>query len=81
MKLRKVMLSAWVALALMLIGSSIAAAEVVGRLTQVEGRVDLLKGGNLPAISVKVGDTVAPGDVIRTKSQSKAQITFIDDSP
>ena len=52
----------------------------MGRLTQVEGRVDHLKGGNLPAIPVKVGDTVEPGDVIRTKSQSKAQITFIDNS-
>jgi len=57
-----------------------AQANVVGRLTQVEGRVDLLKGGNLPAIPVKVGDTVEPGDVIRTKSLSKAQITFIDNS-
>lgn len=80
MKFRQVLMSAWVVLALMLICSSIAGAEVVGRLTQLEGRVDLLKGGNLPAIPVKVGDTVEPGDVIRTKSQSKAQITFIDDS-
>jgi hypothetical protein len=74
------MMSAWVGLALMLIVSSVAGAGVVGRLTQMEGRVDLLKGGNLPAIALKVGDTVEPGDVIRTKSLSKAQITFIDDS-
>lgn len=74
------MMSAWVGLALMLIVTSVAGAGVVGRLTQMEGRVDLLKGGNLPAIPVKVGDTVEPGDVIRTKSLSKAQITFIDDS-
>jgi hypothetical protein len=80
MNLRKVMMSAWVGLALMLIVSSVAGAGVVGRLTQMEGRVDLLKGGNLPAIPVKLGDTVEPGDVIRTKSLSKAQITFIDDS-
>jgi hypothetical protein len=65
---------------MMLICSSVAGAEVVGRLTQLEGRVDLLKGGNLPAIPGKVGDTVEPGDVIRTKSLSKAQITFIDES-
>ena len=32
-----------------------AAAAVVGRLTQVEGRVDRLKGGKLPATPVKVG--------------------------
>ena len=73
MKLRQVLMSAWVVLALMLICSSVGDAEVVGRLTQLEGRVELLKGGNLPAIPVKVGDTVEPGDVIRTKSQSKAQ--------
>jgi len=80
MKLRQVLMSAWVVLALMLICSSVAGAEVVGRLTQLEGRVDLLKGGNLPAIPVKAGDTVEPGDVIRTKSLSKAQIKFIDNS-
>ena len=80
MKVRQVLLCGRVALALMLIFSSVAGAEVVGRLSQLEGRVDLLKGGNLPAIPVKVDDTVEPGDVIRTKSLSKAQITFIDGS-
>ena len=57
-----------------------AQADVVGRLTQVEGRVDLLKGGQLPANPVKLDDGVQPGDVLRTKSLSKAQITFIDNS-
>ena len=80
MKLRQVLISGWVALALMLIFSTVAGAEVVGRLTQLEGRVDLLKGGKLPAVALKVNDTVEPGDVIRTKSLSKAQITFIDNS-
>lgn len=80
MKTRKVLMSAWVALALMLLFPSIAGAGVVGRLTQLEGRVELLKGGNLPAIPLKVDDTVEHGDVVRTKSLSKAQITFIDNS-
>jgi hypothetical protein len=57
-----------------------AQADVVGRLTQVEGRVDLLKGGQLPANPAKLDDGVQPGDVLRTKSLSKAQITFIDNS-
>jgi hypothetical protein len=57
-----------------------ASAAVVGRLTQVEGQVDLLKGGKLPATPVKVGDRVDAGDVLRSKSLSKAQITFIDSS-
>jgi len=80
MKERKILISAWVGLALILIFSSGAGAESVGRLTQVEGRVDLLKGGILPATPVKVDDTVAPSDVIRTKALSRAQITFIDNS-
>jgi hypothetical protein len=57
-----------------------AQGDVVGRLTQVEGRVDILRGGELPATPVKVDDGVKAGDVLRTKSLSKAQITFIDDS-
>ncbi|MFZ5449667.1 MAG: FecR family protein [Thermodesulfobacteriota bacterium] len=66
--------------ALLMLTCAQAQAEVVGRVTEVEGRVDILKGGNLPATPVKVNDTVAPKDVIRTKSLSKAQITFIDNS-
>jgi hypothetical protein len=57
-----------------------AQAEVVGHLTQVEGRVDILRGGQLPAIPGKLNDGVQTGDVLRTKSQAKAQITFIDNS-
>jgi len=57
-----------------------AQAAVVGHLTQVDGRVELLRGGNLPSTPAKVDDTVEPQDVIRTKSLSKAQITFIDNS-
>lgn len=57
-----------------------AAAETVGRLTQVEGRVDLLRAGKLPAVAAKLEDKVEAGDVIRTKSLSKAQITFIDNT-
>ena len=80
MKIRRVVDAALVCLALILAGAVGAGAEVVGRFTQVEGRVDLLKGGNLPAVVSKVDDPVAARDVIRTKSLSKAQITFIDNS-
>jgi hypothetical protein len=55
-------------------------AEVVGRFVQVEGEVDLLKQGKMPAVFVKVQDAVTPGDVIRTKTQGKAQVKFVDDS-
>ena len=57
-----------------------AQADEVGRLTLVEGKVDILRGGQLPAIPVKLNDGVQTGDILRTKSLSKAQITFIDNS-
>lgn len=57
-----------------------AQGDVAGRFTQVEGRVDILRGGQLPATPVKVNDGVQTGDVIRTKFLSKAQITFMDNS-
>jgi len=55
-------------------------AEVVGKFTYIEGTVDVLKGGKLPAVPAKVGDSVSEGDVVRTKSLSKAEITFADGS-
>jgi hypothetical protein len=55
-------------------------AAVVGHFTQVLGQVDLLKGGKIPAIAVKVRDGVEPGDVIRTKAKAKAELTMVDDS-
>ncbi len=50
----------------------------VGKFSYVEGRVDILRGGSLPAIPVKIGDPVNINDVVRTKSNSKAKISFID---
>ena len=55
-------------------------AAVVGRFTQVTGQVDLLKGGKIPALAAKFQDGVEPGDVIRTKTKAKAQLTMVDDS-
>jgi len=57
-----------------------AQAAVVGRFTAVEGQVDILKQGKLPAVSAAVNDGVEPGDMIRTKSKAKAQVKFVDDS-
>ena len=69
------------AILILIMGLVVAApAEVAGRLTMVEGRVDLLKGGQLPSGGAKLEDTVSPGDVLRTKSLSKAQITFSDNT-
>ncbi len=55
-------------------------AAVVGHFTEVEGPVDLFKGGKLPAVPVKVQDGVEQGDVVRTKSTSRAQLKFMDDT-
>ena len=80
MSLRSFLATMIFILALPLALLQVAAAEVVGHFSQVEGRVDLLKSGNLPAIPVKIQDGVEPGDVVRTKTLSKAQITFVDNS-
>jgi hypothetical protein len=58
----------------------VAHAAVVGHFTMVRGQVDLLKQGKLPAIAAKLQAGVEPGDIIRTKSRSKAQLTMVDDS-
>jgi hypothetical protein len=55
-------------------------AAVVGRFTEVRGPVNLLKGGKIPGIPVKVQDGVEPGDIIRTKARGKAQLTMVDNS-
>ncbi len=68
----------WLALGLLL--PSEAQAAVVGHITQVEGKVDLLKRGQLPATPLKLQDGLERGDLIRTKSLSRAQITFVDNS-
>jgi hypothetical protein len=60
--------------------ASAAHAVVVGRFTQVRGQVDLLRGGKIPGLPVKVRDSVEPGDVIRTKAKAKAELTMVDDS-
>jgi hypothetical protein len=57
-----------------------AHASVVGRFTLIKGQVDVLKGGKIPAIPAKVQDGVETGDVIRTKSGGKAQLSMVDAS-
>ena len=80
MNLRTFPMAVILFLALVLALPQGASAEAVGHFTQVQGRVDLLKGGKLPANPVKEGDEVAVGDVLRAKSLSKAQITFQDNT-
>ncbi|CAG1066718.1 hypothetical protein BAC1_02350 [uncultured bacterium] len=57
-----------------------ALAEAVGRFTAIEGRVDVLKPGEKRASPVALGAAVSEGDIVRTKSDSFAEITFSDDT-
>lgn len=77
---RKYLLVIFAMLALVPMLAYAAQAAPVGRFTKVEGQVDLLKGGKLPAVAAKVADPVEPKDVIRTKSKSRAQVQFVDDT-
>lgn len=54
-----------------------AQAGPIGRITHVEGRVDITTPGQI-ARPVHLGFSVQVGDIIRTKSRSKAEITFMD---
>ena len=56
------------------------AAEAVGKITRVEGRVDILRQGALPAIPAHVGDALFQKDMVRTKSSSRAEILFRDNT-
>ncbi|MBI4796312.1 MAG: FecR domain-containing protein, partial [Deltaproteobacteria bacterium] len=67
-------------LALILALACTAHAAPVGRFLKLEGHVDLLKGGKLPARAAKVTEPVELKDVIRTKSKSRAQVLFVDDT-
>jgi hypothetical protein len=56
------------------------AGQIAGKITKVEGRVDILRALAVKAVPVKVGDAVNVGDILRTKSDGKAEITFIDNT-
>ncbi|MCX7816895.1 MAG: FecR domain-containing protein [Syntrophales bacterium] len=52
-------------------------AQTVGRITYIEGNVDITKPGKA-AVPVRLGDGVDIGDIIRTKLKSKCEVTFTD---
>lgn len=55
-------------------------AEEIGTVTYVEGRVDLARAGSETATPLMQGEMVSIGDALRTKSNSKAEITFKDET-
>lgn len=53
-------------------------AEEAGKITAVEGVAEILRGGVPPAVPAIPGDPVFIKDIVRTKSDSKVEITFSD---
>jgi hypothetical protein len=64
-------------LVLALLVPAVAFAAPVGKFTAVEGNVDLTVPG-AAARPVKAGDPVNVGDIVRSKSKSKCELTFGD---
>jgi hypothetical protein len=63
---------------LTVVASPAPAGQAVGTFALVEGAVDVMRDGALPAVAVKTGDQVAVGDFVRTRSNSRAEIRFSD---
>jgi hypothetical protein len=53
-------------------------AALAGKVSLLEGRVDVLKTGKNAAAPVKAGDPVDVGDIYRAKSDGRAEITFMN---
>lgn len=77
---KKIAVKAALVFFMLLISASPALAEAVGRFTAIEGRVDVLRPGQKRASPVALGAAVSEGDIVRTKSDSFAEITFSDDT-
>lgn len=58
----------------------LANAAPVGKITRLEGRVDVLKPGQGTVSSVSLGDGVDVGDIYRAKTNSRAEITFFNNN-
>jgi len=67
-----------VVVALLILPAVVVFAAPVGKITALEGRVDMTPAGTKEAVSVTVGTNVNTGDIIRAKSKSKAEVTFTD---
>ncbi|MBF0554344.1 MAG: FecR domain-containing protein [Nitrospirae bacterium] len=74
-------ISIYIALALaifLMAGTTAWADTEIGKVTFVEGKCDVLRGGNLPAKPLQLQDPIFEKDTVRTKAASKAEISFKD---
>jgi len=60
--------------------STLTYAEAIGKITAVEGNVDIMKPGQERVVPGRLLAPVSEGDIVRTKSSGKAEITFDDES-
>jgi len=63
---------------LIILPAALVLAAPVGKITALEGRVDITPKGAKDAVPVAVGTEVNTGDILRAKSKAKAEVTFVD---
>jgi hypothetical protein len=80
LKTRNSKLKTLIGFIVMLGCAAAAQAAEVGRFTQVEGQVELLKAGQSPAVPAAAQTGVEEKDVIKTGDESRAQLRFLDDT-
>jgi len=69
-----------VVLSVLLVVGPTVLAESCGKITYIEGRVDKKAAGEKQYFPALVGDEVGVGDTIRTKTYSKTELLFDDES-
>lgn len=74
--MRSRLLSICLSIVLLLCAVSGVTAAEIGKLSFADGRVDILKQGMAAAVSADVNASVSAGDIIRTKSNSRAEISL-----
>lgn len=62
----------------MLLSSAAAFAAPCGKITHMEGLVDVLRPGKNIATQASPGDPVEVGDIYRARTASKAEVTFLN---
>ena len=64
--------------AALMLFSVAAFAAPVGKITKLEGKVDVLKPGKGAVSGVSLGDNVDVGDIYRAKTNARAEVTFFN---
>ena len=65
---------------ILLFSDMVYAAENIASFQMVRGSVHVLRKGALPVVAAKNGDLLSSGDIVRTKSDSSADVAFVDGS-